>query len=73
MTEIVYLLENAAGTDFEWRWELLREANQYLVDNAVVVPIVQEAQNYLINPKIQGYTTRVLGTPVDITYAYFTD
>lgn len=71
LTALVEALETKDGTDFTQRWEHLREANQYLVDNAVVVPIVQAAQSYLINPKLKGYVTHVLGTPIDITRAYF--
>lgn len=70
LTALVEALETKDGTDFTKRWEHLREANQYLVDNAVVVPIVQAAQSYLINPKLKGYVTHVLGTPIDITRAY---
>ena len=71
LTALVEALETTDGNDFSLRWEHLRQANQYLVDNAVVVPIVQAAKSYLINPKLTGYTTHVLGTSVDITRAYF--
>lgn len=71
LTDLVTALETTDGTDFTKRWEHLREANQYLIDNAVVVPIVQAAQSYLINPKLKGYVTHVLGTPIDVTRAYF--
>ncbi|WP_313133082.1 peptide ABC transporter substrate-binding protein [Anaerocolumna sp.] len=70
LTNLVKALETTDGTDFTKRWEHLREANQYLVDNAVVIPIVQASQSYLVNPKLKGYVTHVLGTPIDITRAY---
>ncbi len=73
LKSLVAALETRDGTDFTKRWEHLREANQYLIDNAVVVPIVQAAQSYLINPRLKGYVTHVLGTPIDITRAYFED
>lgn len=73
LTELVNALETKDGNDFKLRWEHLRQANQYLIDNAVVVPIVQAAKSYLINPKLKGYTTHVLGTPIDITRAHFED
>ncbi|SHO43866.1 peptide ABC transporter substrate-binding protein [Anaerocolumna xylanovorans] len=70
LKNLVTALETADGTDFTKRWEHLKEANQYLIDNAVVIPIVQASQSYLINPKLKGYVTHVLGTPIDITRAY---
>jgi len=73
LTNLVKALETTDGTDFTKRWEHLREANQYLIDNAVVVPIVQASQSYLINPKLKGYVTHVLGTAIDVTRAYFED
>ncbi len=70
LTNLVKALETTDGTDFTKRWEHLREANRYLIDNAVVIPIVQASQSYLVNPKLKGYVTHVLGTPIDITRAY---
>ncbi|MDR1178192.1 MAG: peptide ABC transporter substrate-binding protein [Spirochaetaceae bacterium] len=71
LTDLINALETTDGTNFRLRWDHLREANQYLIDNAVVVPLVQAAKSYLINPRLKGYVTHVLGTPVDITHAYF--
>lgn len=71
LTGIVKSLETSDGTDFSKRWEHLKQGNQYLLDNAVVIPLVQEAKNYLVNPKLKGYQTHVLGTPIDVTHAYF--
>ncbi len=73
LTALVAALETTDGTDFALRWEHLRQANRYLIDNAVLVPIVQAAKSYLINPDLKGYTLHVLGTPIDITRAYFED
>lgn len=73
LTALVTALETTDGTDFALRWEHLRQANKYLVDNAVLVPIVQAAKSYLINPKLEGYTLHVLNTPIDITRAYFAE
>ncbi len=71
LTDLVKALETADGTDFALRWEHLRQANAYLVDNAVVINLVQAAKTYLINPKLKGYVTHVLGTAIDVTRAYF--
>ncbi len=72
LTTLVNALEKDDGNDFELRWQHLREANQYLIDNAVLIPLVQAAKTYLVNPKLKGYETHVLGTEIDIThYAYF--
>jgi oligopeptide transport system substrate-binding protein len=71
LTALINALDTTDGTDFPLRWRHLKEANQYLVDNAVVIPLVQAAKSYLINPKLSGYVTHVLGTPVDITKAKF--
>lgn len=73
LKNLVTALETTDGTDFTKRWEHLKEADQYLIDNAVVIPIVQASQSYLVNTKLKGYVTHVLGTPIDITRAYFED
>jgi oligopeptide transport system substrate-binding protein len=71
ITALINALETSDGTNFPLRWEHLREANKYLVDTVVTVPLVQAAKSYLINPKLKGYVIHVLGTPIDITHAYF--
>jgi oligopeptide transport system substrate-binding protein len=71
LSALIGSLETSDGTDFALRWEHLRQANQYLVDNAVVVPLVQASRSFLVNPKLKGYVTHVLGTPIDITRARF--
>jgi oligopeptide transport system substrate-binding protein len=71
ITALINALETSDGTNFTLRWEHLREANKYLVDNVVTVPLVQAAKSFLINPKLKGYVIPVLGTPIDITHAYF--
>jgi oligopeptide transport system substrate-binding protein len=71
LSDYINRLETTDGTNFALRWDHLRQANKYLVDNAVVVPLVQAAKSYLINPKLSGYVIHVLGTPVDITRARF--
>jgi ABC-type oligopeptide transport system, periplasmic component len=71
LVNIVKALETADGTDFTKRWDHLKQGNQYLLDNAVVVPLTQEAKSFLVNPKLKGYQTHVLGTPIDVTRAYF--
>jgi oligopeptide transport system substrate-binding protein len=71
ITALINALEQTDGNNFSLRWEHLRQANQYLVDNVVTVPLVQAAKSYLINPRLKGYVIHVLGTPIDITHAYF--
>ena len=71
LSALISALETSDGTDFALRWEHLREANQYLIDKAVVVPLVQASRSFLVNPKLKGYVTHVLGTPIDITRAHF--
>ncbi|MDR1867361.1 MAG: peptide ABC transporter substrate-binding protein [Treponema sp.] len=71
ITTLINALETSDGINFALRWEHLREANKYLIDNVVTVPLVQAAKSYLINPKLKGYVIHVLGTPIDITRAYF--
>ena len=71
LVNIVKALETADGTDFTKRWEHLKQGSQYLIDNAVGVPLTQEAKSFLANPKLKGYQTHVLGTPIDVTRAYF--
>jgi oligopeptide transport system substrate-binding protein len=71
ITALINALETGDGNNFALRWEHLREANKYLVDNVVTVPLVQAAKSFLINPKLKGYVVHVLGTPIDITRAYF--
>jgi oligopeptide transport system substrate-binding protein len=71
LTDLINKLEKNDGNDFGLRWEHLRQSNQYLIDNAVVVPLVQAAKSYLISPKLKGYVKHTLGTPIDITRASF--
>ena len=67
-----YSLADWNGTDFAARWEHLRQANQYLIDNAVVVPLEQEVKGYLVNPALKGYITHQLGNSTfDLIRAYF--
>lgn len=74
LTELVNALETEDGNDFELRWEHLKEANQYLIDNQVVINLYQTAQNFLVNPDLEGVTTHVLGSnAVDVAYAYFAE
>lgn len=71
LTDLVNKLETEDGNDFELRWEHLREANQYIVDNVVTVDLYQGATSYLVNPGLKGIITHPLGAAVDIRYAYF--
>ncbi|MBR1584929.1 MAG: peptide ABC transporter substrate-binding protein [Clostridia bacterium] len=74
LTALINALNSEDGTDFELRWEHLRQANQYLIDNAVVVPLEQSVNNYLVNPNLKGYITLQLGSSAfDVTRAYFED
>ncbi|TGA98980.1 peptide ABC transporter substrate-binding protein [Sporolactobacillus shoreae] len=56
--------------NLEQRWNDLLAAQKYLLDRAVVVPLDQGSENYLINPKVKGIVTHNLGAPFDITRAY---
>lgn len=71
LTDLVNKLETEDGNDFSLRWEHLREANQYIVDNVVTIGLYQGATSYLVNPGLKGIVTHPLGTAVDIRYAYF--
>lgn len=72
LTELVNDLEQTDGNDFSLRWSHLKEANQYLIDNQVTIPLYQGANSFLVNSKLKGYVTHSLGgNAVDINYAYF--
>ncbi|GHU40262.1 peptide ABC transporter substrate-binding protein [Clostridia bacterium] len=71
ITDLIHSLENTDGVDYPLRWKHVKEGNQYLIDNAVVVPLVQAASSALVNPKLKGYVTHVLNTPIDVTRAHF--
>ncbi len=74
LTGLINALNNEDGNDFAARWEHLKQANQYLVDNAVVIPLEQAVKGYLIQPGLAGYVTHQLGYSVfDLTRASFTD
>lgn len=57
-------------TDFKQRWRDLQQAQRYLLDKQVVVPLDQGSENYLVNSKVKGIVTHNLGAPLDITHAY---
>ena len=70
LTGLISKLNDEDGNDFAARWEHLRQANQYLIDNAVVVPLEQAVKGYLINTSLTGYITHQLGYSVfDLTRA----
>ena len=71
LTSLVNDLNEKDGNDFQARWEHLKEANQYLIDNQVVVPLVQASTSYIINPSLEGYVTDSFGGTVDPSKAYF--
>lgn len=72
LTDLVNKLLSGDGNDFALRWQHLKEANQYLIDNQVTINLYQNAQNFLVNPDLKGYKTHVLGSiAIDIRYAYF--
>ena len=74
LTALITSLNSKDGNDFNARWEHLRQANQYLIDNVVVVPLEQAVKGYLINPALNGYITHQLGYSVfDLTRAYFAE
>jgi oligopeptide transport system substrate-binding protein len=60
LTGLMNALETSDGIDFPKRWEHLRQANAYLIDNVVTVPLVQAARSFLINPNLKGYVVHVL-------------
>ncbi len=74
LTGLISKLNDEDGNDFAARWEHLRQANQYLIDNAVVVPLEQAVKGYLINTSLTGYITHQLGYSVfDLTRASFAE
>lgn len=74
LTDLISKLNDEDGNDFAARWEHLRQANQYLIDNAVVVPLEQAVKGYLINTGLTGYITHQLGYSVfDLTRASFAE
>lgn len=74
LTGLISALNNEDGNDFAARWEHLKQANQYLIDNAVVIPLEQAVNGYLINPSLTGYITHQLGYSVfDLSRASFAE
>ena len=74
LTGLISALNNEDGNDFAARWEHLKLANQYLIDNAVVIPLEQAVNGYLINPSLTGYITHQLGYSVfDLSRASFAE
>ena len=74
LTALVSALDNEDGTDFATRWEHLKEGSTYLIENAVVIPIYQRVDNYLVRPGLENYITRQLGyTKFDLSRAYFAE
>ncbi|MBQ8618807.1 MAG: peptide ABC transporter substrate-binding protein [Clostridia bacterium] len=70
LTELINALNNEDGSDFVARWEHLRLANLHLIENAVVVPLEQAINGYLVNPVLKGYTTSPMDSYVSIARAY---
>ncbi|PWC16435.1 peptide ABC transporter substrate-binding protein [Brenneria corticis] len=66
-------IKTTDATDPGQRWASLQQANKFVLDRALTIPLYQGSKNYLINPKLKGVITRSMGTPIDITRAYFED
>lgn len=74
LSALIDKLNTEDGTDFAARWAHLGEANKYLLDNAVVIPLEQATKEFLVNPKLTGYVTKQLGYGVfDLTRASFAE
>lgn len=74
LAALIDKLNGEDGTDFAARWAHLGEANRYLLDNAVVIPLEQATEEFLVNPKLTGYITKQLGYGVfDLTRASFAE
>lgn len=73
LTELINELNTKDGTDFKLRWKHLEQADKYLIDNQVVIPLVQGSTSYLVNPDLTGYVTSSLGGTIDPAKARFKD
>ncbi|ONI39588.1 hypothetical protein AN639_06000 [Candidatus Epulonipiscium fishelsonii] len=59
--ETMEMAANAATP--EERWELLKEAEAFLMEDAPVIPIFQTGAAALLNPKVTGIRTQAVGVP----------
>lgn len=60
------------GTDPQARWDDIIAAQKILIEDAVVIPLYQGVNNFLINENLKNVQTRSIGNVyVDFTYAYF--
>lgn len=50
--------------DIEARWEAMKDAEELLIaEDAVALPMYQQGNTYLINPKVSGIETHSVGVP----------
>lgn len=50
--------------DAEARWEAMKEAEELLIaQDAASLPMYQQGNTYLINPKVSGIETHSVGVP----------
>ena len=67
------IADTAKETDVNKRFEMLAKAEKILLDDAAVVPLYQRADNYLINPKVEGVAFHVFGPDLTFQFAKITD
>lgn len=68
------LIKDAEGKDAAnapKRYQDLKQAQQILLNDAVVIPLYHSANSYLINPQVKGIQTHSFGQTLDFTNAYF--
>ena len=63
--ELMYRIDKGdLVTDLEARWEAMKEAEALLMgEEAVVAPLYQQGNTYLINPKVSGIESHSVGVP----------
>lgn len=64
---------NNIGNEPEKRWELLQDAEKILLEDASVVPILQDAQVYVTKPEVHDLIIRNYGPSVDFRYTYIAE
>lgn len=60
---------DATGDEPEKRWEILQEAEKYLMENALIVPIYQAGKAQLTKNYVDGFIDQVNGTHEFFRYA----
>lgn len=50
------------------RWELFKQAEEILLSDGAIVPLLQRGKRFVVNPKVQGFNYNSISPEIDLRY-----